>query len=361
MTIRRKYIFIFILFFVLIINISKVAKSAQVYPQDTNATFEYNDNVTREKLQKDYQYGLIWRLYTGFGIKDLIPVKGLDTRAEYTLGMRDVNTTNDEDYNSHTAVLSTEANFKTGTSISLEEVFKIWNSQSDLYNFYDNSAKVLLEHGEKTITTLSYATEQKWFQDKKPEIQARNFYYHQFGLDINHNLSESFGTSLGYTYQFSVYNRSPIDFKGGKPVVLDGVQRDNQNVFTLRFWGFLLNNTRIELTNQLVSSRSNSRAFNFNGNRTSIAILSTPLQRLSLKFIYRIVAYELGAYQTPTMGYELSEIRTDDQSGMEFGINYKISDQMLLQLGYEHIENTVFLTREFYRANTFSTGLRIKF
>jgi len=358
---KKKYIFIFILSLIISANIPKVAYSIQVYPQNTSATFEYDDNVTRQAIPKDYQYGVIWRLYTGFGIKDLIPVKGLDTKAEYNLGMRDVNTSNDEDYNSHTALLSTNVEFETGTFLSLEEIFKIWNSQSDLYNFYDNSAKISVEHGEKTITSLSYMTEQKWFQNKKPEVQARNFYLHQLGLDINHSISDSFGVSLGYTYQYSAYNRSPIDFKSGKPIVLVGVQKDHQNVISLKFWVLLMNNTQIELINQLVNSNSNSRVFNFGGNRTRITVLSSPIHNLTLEFVYRIVAYKFNAYQTPTMGYELSEIRTDDQSGIEFGINYKISNQILLQVGYEHIENTVFLTRDFYKKNTYSTGLKIKF
>ncbi|MBM3211956.1 hypothetical protein FJZ33_07045, partial [Candidatus Poribacteria bacterium] len=84
---KKKYIFIFILSLIISANIPKVAYSIQVYPQNTSATFEYDDNVTRQAIPKDYQYGVIWRLYTGFGIKDLIPVKGLDTKAEYNLGM----------------------------------------------------------------------------------------------------------------------------------------------------------------------------------------------------------------------------------------------------------------------------------
>ncbi len=356
------HIFIIILCFILIISVG-TAKSAQVYPQDTYAFFEYDDNVTREALPEDYQYGIVWRLYTGFGIKDIIPIKGLDTKVEYELGMRDVNTTNDEDYNSHRATFSTGVDFKTGTSISLEEIFKVWNSQSDLFHFYDNSFSTSLDQslGEKTIVSLSYKTEQKWLQNDDPEVQARNFYYHQLGVDIDHKIAEVFGISLGYVRQFSVYNRSPIDFKGGMPIVLDGVQRDRQNVLSLGFEIFPLNNTSVSLINQIVNYSSNSRAFNFNGNRIKISILSMPFRKLSLEFAYRIVAYELGAYQTSAMGYELSEIRTDDQSGINLGLNYKISDQTSLQMGYEHIENSVFFTKEFYKENIYHTGLKIRF
>ena len=143
---------------------------------------------------------------------------------------------------------------------------------------------------------------------------------------------------------------------------LDGLQRDRQNVITLGFQALLFNNTTtLELRNQVVRSNSNSRAFNFNGNRTRIFLLIIPTRKLSIRFIYRLVAYDLEAYQTPDMGYELGEIRTDDQSGITLGVTYDISDQVSLKFGYEHIENTVFFTREFYKKNTFSTGLKIKF
>ena len=344
-------------------GVSNTARSVYVYPQDTYATFEYDDNVTRERLKENYQHSMIWRLYTGFGIKEIIPINGLDTRAEYNLGMRDVNTTNDEDYISHRTTLSARTEFKTGTSVSLEGIFKVWNSQSDLYNFYDNSFSTLINQslGLKTITSLSYVAEQKWFQSYKPEIQARNFYYHQFGLDLDHKIAEAFGITLGYVYQFSVYNRSPIDFKAGRPIVLEGVQQDRQNVVTLGFKVIPLNNTSVSLMNQIVFYNSNSRVFNFNGNRIKIVILSKPIEKLFLDLTYRIVAYEIGAYQTPTMGYELGETRTDDQSGIRISANYKISDQISLQFGYEHIENTVFLTKEFYKGNIYNTGLKIKF
>lgn len=357
-------IFYIILCFMLITVLPEPVESAiEVDPQNTYATFEYDDNVTREGLRKDYQYGIIWRLYTGFDIKNIIPIRGLDSKAGYTLGMRDVNTTNNEDYNSHTVILTSETEFKTDTDLYLKEEFKIWNSQSDLFNFYDNLAMIRLEQpfGRKTTARLSYVSEQKWFQNDEPEVQARNFFYHQIGTELNHRISNTFGVLVGYVYQISTYNRSPIYFKGRKPVALPGTQQDRQNVLTLGFWVFLLDNTHIELLNHVVSSNSNSSAFNFSGNRIGITLLSTPIQSLLLELTYRIVAYELGAYQTPTMGYELSEIRTDDQSGVKLGATYKISDQMSLQLGYEHIENTVFFTREFYKKNIFSTGLKIKF
>jgi hypothetical protein len=340
------------------------ASRMKVYPQDTEAAFEYDDNVTRERLREDYQYGIVWRLYTGFGVRDFIPVKGLNTDAWYTLGMRDVNTTNDEDYNSHSANLSSEARLKTGTSISLKEAFKIWNSQSDLFNFYDNSVEIEVDQpfGEKTKAHLSYKNEQKRFQNDAPEVQARNFLYHQVGMDVSHRLSNALGVQVGYMHQSSMYNRSPIDFRGGRQIVLPGVQRDRQNIITLAFWAFLFNDTTtLTLQNQFVKSISNSLAFNFDGNRTQIILVSKPFQKLSVDFTYRIVAYDLGAYQTPDKGYELSEIRTEDQSGITIGMTYDISDQMSLQLGYGHIENSVFFTREFYKKNTFSTGLRVKF
>jgi hypothetical protein len=350
---------------ILLMGLSRPAMSkVRLYPQNTDATFEYDDNVTRERLREDYQYGIIWRLYTGFGIRDFIPLSGLDTKAEYTLGMRDVNTTNDEDYNSHSAVLSSKAKLKTGTNISLEEEFRIWNSQSDLFNFYDNALKIGLDQslGKRTTVYLSYRNGQKWFQNDAPEVQARNLLYHQIGMNLGHDISSAFTVKAGYVYNSSIYNRSPIDFRGRRQVVLEGIQRDRQKVITLGFQTTLLNNTTtLELLNQVVRSTSNSRVFNFDGNRTRIFLLIIPTRKMSVQFRYQIVAYDLEAYQTPDMGYELGEIRTDDQSGITLGATYELSDQVSLQLGYEHIENTVFFTREFYRKNTFSTGLRIKF
>ena len=350
---------------ILIIGLPKVAASGvEVYPQNTDAILEYDDNVTRERSREDYQYGIVWRLYTGFGIRDFIPVKGLDTRAEYTLGMRDVNTTNDEDYNSHSTILASKAELREGTNISLEEAFRVWNSQSDLFNFYDNAVRIGLDQalGKRTILYLSYRNGQKWFQNDAPEVQARNFLYHQIGMNVDHDISSAFTVKARYVYHFSMYNRSPIDFKGGRQVVLDGVQRDRQNVITLGFRTLLFNKTTtLELLNQVVRSNSNSRVFNFSGNRIRVSLLSIPTRKLSLQFNYRIVAYDLEAYQTPDMGYELGEIRTDDQSGVTLGAIYEVSDQVSLQFNYEHTENTVFFTREFYKKNTFSTGLKIKF
>jgi hypothetical protein len=350
---------------VLLICPSSIALSKiSVYPQSIDAAFEYDNNVTREKLNEDYQYGIIWRLRTGFGIRDFIPIKGFNTNASYRLEMRDVNTTNDEDYNSHGIKLSSTAKLRTDTTISLEEAFRVWNSQSDLFNFYDNAVGIGINQpfGKRTTARLSYGSRRKWFQNDAPEVQARNFLYHQIGMDVYHNISGDFRIQTGYAYQFSMYNRSPIDFVGGRQVVLEGVQRDRQGIITLGFRALLLNNTTdLTLQNQIVSSNSNSRAFNFSGNRVRIFLLSNPVRKLWLRFTYQITAYDLQAYQTPDMGYELGEIRTDDQSGITLGATYEISDQISLQFSFEHIENTVFLTREFYQKNTFSTGLKIKF
>jgi hypothetical protein len=335
-----------------------------IYPENIHATLEYDDNVTRERLRKDYQYGIIWRLSTGFGIGDIIPAKGLSTNACYKLRMRDVNTTNDEDYSSHSITLSCKTKLRKDTIISLKEAFEIWSSQNDLFNFYDSSLEIEVNQpfGKRTKAHLSYKNRRKWFQNDVPEVQARNHLYHQIGVNLSHDISDAFRALVGYVHQPSIYNRSPIDFKGGRQIALDGVQRDRQNVITLGFRAFLLNGTTtLSLSNQFVRSNSNSRAFNFSGNRTEIMLVSIPSQKLSLEFIYRIVAYDLGAYQTPDKGYELSEIRTDDQSGIKLGMIYNISDQVSLKFNYEHIENTVFFTREFYKKNILSTGLEIKF
>ncbi len=362
---EKRNIFILILCLMLLIGSSRAAESkARIYPQDIGVTFEYDNNVTRERFRKDYQYGIIWWPVAGFGIENFIPVKGLDTRAEYTLRMYDVNTTNNEDYSSQKIFLSSGTKLKTGTGISLKETFRIWNSQSDLFNFYDNAVEIGLSQplGEKTSADLAYMNRQKRFQNSEPEVQARNFLYHQIGMDVSHKISHVFWVRAGYAYQSIMYNRSPIDFKGDRPVALDGVQRDRQNVITLGFRRFLLNNAVIlELLNQVVNSNSNSRAFDFNGNRTWIVLLIKPSDKLSVDFTYRIVAYNLGAYQTPELGYELSEIRVDDQSGIMLGATYDVSDQVSLQFRYERTENTVFFTRESYKKNIFSTGLNVKF
>ena len=350
---------------ILLIGSSRTAiPKMRIYPQNIDVTFEYDDNVTREKLPKDYQYGIVWRLRTGFGIENFIPLKGLNTNANYKLRMRDVNTTNNEDYSSHRVFLSSDTKLKTGTLISLEEAFEIWNSQSDLFNFYNNAAGIRIDQpfGKKTMVNLSYKNNQKRFQNKAPEARAWNFFYHQIGTNISHKISNAFRVDLGYGYQFSMYNRSPIDFKGGRPIVLKGARKDQQSVITLGFQAILFNNTTtLRLLNQLVRSDSNSRAFDFSGNRSRIFLLIIPTRKLSIQFTYQIVAYDLGAYQTPTMSYELSEIRTDDQSGIKFGATYDLSQQTSLQFSYEHIQNTVFLTREFYKKNTFSVGLKVKF
>jgi hypothetical protein len=73
------------------------------------------------------------------------------------------------------------------------------------------------------------------------------------------------------------------------------------------------------------------------------------------------VAYNLESQQTPEAGYELTEARSDDRSGMVVDLKYGISNLISLRLGYERIENTVFFTREFYEENIFSTGLTIEF
>ena len=362
--IKKRNILIPILCSILLIGLSRTAMSkVRIYPENIDVALEHDNNVTRERSREDHQDGIIWRLRTGFGIENFIPVKGLDTDAKYKLRMRDVNTTNNEDYSSHSVTLSSKTKLKTGTNISLREAFEIWNSQNDLFNFYDNIVEVEVDQpfGKRTTAHLSYRKEGKWYQNDAPEVQAQNFIYHRISTGASHSISSTFGIMVGYIYQSNMYNRSPINFRGRTQIVLDGVQRDRQTVIILGFRAFLLNNTTIELLNQVVKSDSNSRAFNFSGNRTSIIILSTPLEKLSVEFTYRIVAYNLGAYQTPAMGYELSETRTDDQSGVTLGATYRISDQISLQFGYEYIENTVFFTREFYKKNILSTSLKIKF
>jgi predicted porin len=73
------------------------------------------------------------------------------------------------------------------------------------------------------------------------------------------------------------------------------------------------------------------------------------------------VAYNLGAYQTPDLGYELSETRTDDQSGIKLGLTYYLSKQVSFKVNYEHLSNTVFFTKDFYESNTGSIGMKVKF
>ena len=362
--IEKRNIFIFILCSIILIGLPRTAVSkVSIYSDDIDTILQYDNNVTRERLPENYQYGIIWKIYTGFGIKQFIPVQGLSTEAKYSLRMRDVNTTNNEDYNTHRVDLKSSITLKTGTEISLEEALELWNSQSDLFNFYQSTAmaRVIQPFGRKTRVNLSYTSKQKRFQNNTPAVRARNSIQHQVDMGVNHRISDAFTVVVGYSHWYSMYNRSPIDFIGGRQVVLEGVQRDRQNVITLGFQAFLLNNTRIQLSNQFVSSNSNSRAFDYSGNRARIILLSNPIEKLWVNFVYRIVAFELGAYQTPDMGYELGEIRTDDQSGIKLGLTYDISKQVNLLFNYEHIENTVFLTKEFYEEDIFSMGLKIRF
>jgi len=355
-----KKMLIFITCLILISQSIPAFAKVGIYAQDVDARLEYDNNVTRQRLPKDYQEGIIWRLYTGLGIRGLIPINGLETEAKYTLGMRDVNTTNNEDYNSHEA----DFNLRLGSKLSFKETFKIWNSQSDLFHFLDNAAEGSFGQslGKSTNVYLSYRGEQKWFQNKAPEVQARNFYYHQFGISIHHSISDDFKVRLGYVDQIKTYNRKPIDFKNGRPIVLNGVQRDRQNIIILGFDASVFNNTSLSLLNQIIKSNSISRAFNFDGNRTQILILSNPFQwKLWIDFTYQLVAYNLGAYQTPDLGYELSENRTDDQSGIKIGLTYDISDQVSLKVNYERIKNTVFFTKDFYESNKASIGMKVKF
>jgi len=357
---KTKILIIFItLIFILLSLTTQSLCYLDLYAQDLDAKFEYDNNVTRQRLPENHQSGIIWKLYTGLGVKDIIPTDKLETDARYTLGMRDVNTTNDEDYNSH------EFDFKLrgGNIFSFKEDFRIWNSQSDLFHFYNNVIESNIGHsfGKRTSAYLSYKYEQKWFQNKKPEVQARNFYYHQFSIDLYHSISDDFKVQLGYIDQLKAYNRRPIDFKGGKPVVLDGIQKDRQRVIVLGFSASVFNNTSLLFSNQIVRSDSNSKAFDFSGNRTHLVLLSQPLSKLWVELTYQLVAYNLGAYQTADLGYELSETRTDDQSGIKIGLSYDLSEQLSLKINYEHIKNTVFFTKDFYESDSASVGIKMKF
>jgi len=363
--INKKNILILVLCLMLLMGLSKTAKSeVEIAPRDIDATLRYDDNVTRERLKGDYQYGIVWLLDTGFGIKNFIPVNGLDTRANYKLGMRDVSTTNDEDYSSHIISLSSKVDLKTGTNISLRDVFELRNSQNDLFNFYNNQATmdILQPFGEKTTAILSYSNGKKVFQNNAPEVQARNFLDHRMGTDVLHRISDDFTVQLGYVHQYSIYNRAPIDFRKGRPIALEGVQRDHRNVIKLGCRVALFNyTTLLELRTQVLNSTSNSRFFNFNGNKTRIILGIIPIQKLRISFDYQIVGFDLGVQQTPDIGYELSEIRTDDQSHVKLGASYSISPQVSLEFDYKHTENTALFPGESYNKNTFSTGLRIKF
>ena len=363
--IEKRRIRILILCIILFTGSASVAVSGMsVYPQAINIALEHDDNVTRERLQEDYQYGIIWRLDTGFGVRDFIPIKGLNTKSEYRLIMRDVNTNNDEDYSSHIASLSSDVKLKTGTHIYLTDKFRLWNSQSDLFNFYDNNMKITLSQplGKGTTAYLSYVNLQKRFQNDAPEVQARDSIYHWMDIKADHQISSTFRAQVGYAYGTITYNRSPIDFRGDRAIALDGVQRDRQSVITLGCLGFFFNDKVIlNLQDQVIRSNSNSRAFNFNGNKAELKLRVGPFRKLSADFFYRIVAHNLGSYKTPEFGYELTEVRSDDQSGIMLGVEYDISDQVSLRLDYERIENTVFFTREFYEKNIFNTSLKIKF
>ena len=215
---------------------------------------------------------------------------------------------------------------------------------------------------ERTIADLSYKNMQKRFQNNAPEVRARNSIYNWMDMNVYHHLSNTFRAQVGYAYGTITYNRSPIDFRGDRPIALDGVQRDRQNVITFGFRGIFLNyKVILNLRDQVIRSKSNSRAFNFNGNKAMLMLQVGPFRKLSADFTYRIVAHNLGVYQTPEFGYELTEVRSDDQSGITLGVEYDISDQVSLHLGYERIENTVFFTKEFYEKNVFNTRLKIKF
>ena len=363
--IEKRNILISILCIILLVGASGIAApEVSVYPHDINIGIEYDDNVTRERLKEDFQYGVISRLTYRLGIKNFIPVKDMITRAEYDLGLRDVNTTNDEDYSSQKLYLLSDTKLKTGTSIRLEDTFRLWNSQSDLFNFYDNVVKMSISQplDEETKAELLYENRQKRFRNDVPEVQARNFLHHQVGVKMSHDLSSALTAQVGYAYRFIIYNRSPIDFSGDRVIALDGSQKDQQNIVTLGFLGFFLDRkVMLVLQNQFVRSDSNSRAFDFNGNKAQIVLLVGPFKNLSANFVYTLVAYNLEAQQTPETGYELTEPRSDDQSGIRFDLTYKVSDQVSLELGYERVENTVFFTKEFYEENIFRTGLKIKF
>jgi len=74
--IEKRKIFTLILCIILLTGLSRIAApEVSVSPQDISIAFQYDDNVTRERLQEDYQYGIISRLTTGFRIEDFIPVK----------------------------------------------------------------------------------------------------------------------------------------------------------------------------------------------------------------------------------------------------------------------------------------------
>jgi len=363
--IEKRNIFILTLCIILFAGSSRIAApEVSVYPKDISIAFEYDDNVTRKRLPEDYQYGITSRMTSGFVLENFIPVKGVITKAEYELQLRDVNTTNNEDYSSQKFYLQSDAKLRTGTLIFLEDTFRLWNSQSDLFNLYDNVVTLGASQplGEETTAGLSYENRQKRFRNDVPEVQARDFFYHQVGVNVSHDLSSTLKVRVGYAHRLITYNRSPIDFRGDRPIALDGTQQDRQNVVILGFQGsFFDRKVFLNLQDHVVSSDSNSRAFDFSGNRARLVLHVGPFWNLQANFIYRLVAYNLEAQQTPETGYELTEPRSDDQSGMTFDLIYRISDRVSLKLGYERIENTVFFTREFYEENIFSTRLTVGF
>lgn len=325
--------------------------------------FEYDDNVTRESLEKNSQSDIVWRLNTAFGIKNIIPISKTNSYLKYMLGMRDVNATNKEDFNSHDLNFEFNLNPKSETRISLYETFKIWNSQNDLFNYIDNLFEIKLDQGigKNTTANLSYKNEQKWFQNKAPEVQARNYFYHQARIGVNHSISDDFAVQLGYAEQFRFYNRRPIIFKDGRPIALEGMQIDRQKFIILGFYAIILKNASLMLSDQIVSSNSNSDGFDFDGNKMLIILSVSPFRKLSMGLSYQLAAYNLGAYQTPDLGYELSETRTDDQSFVRFTTSYKLSDQVLLRFNYEHIDSTIFFTRNSYKVDTASLGIEVRF
>lgn len=325
--------------------------------------FEYDDNVTRESLKKNSQSDIVWRLNSAFGVKNIIPIDKTNSYLKYILGMRDVNATNKEDFNSHDLNFEFNLNPKPETRISLSEIFKIWNSQNDLFNYIDNLFEIKLDQGlgRNTTANLSYKNEQKWFQNKAPEVRARNYFYHQIHIGVNHSISEDFTVQLGYAEQFRFYNRSPIIFESGRPIALDGVQMDKQKFIILGFYAIILKNASLMLSDQIINSDSNSDGFDFDGNKILIILSVNPSKKLSMGLSYQLAAYKLGAYQTPDLGYELSETRTDDQSFVRFGTSYKLSDQILLRFNYEHIDSTIFFTKNSYEVDTVSLGIEVRF
>ncbi len=364
--IRKKLISILIsslAIFVTFSGITALGMDLDRNNQYIRLAFEYDDNVTRESLEKNSQSDIVWRLNSAFGVKNIIPIDKTSSHLKYILGMRDVNATNKEDFNSHDLNFEFGINPKQETRVAISDAFKIWNSQNDLFNYIDNLFEVKFDQGlgRNTTTNLSYKNEQKWFQNKAPEVRARNYFYHQISIGVNHSISDDFTVQLGYAEQFRYYNRSPIIFESGRPIALDGVQMDRQKFVILGFYAIILKNASLMLSDQIISSDSNSDGFDFDGNKMLIILSINPIRKLSIGLSYQLAAYNLGAYQTPDLGYELSETRTDDQSFVRFGISYKLSDQVLLRFNYEHIDSTIFFTKNSYKVDTASLGMEVRF